>query len=258
MCRFAAYLGPEIQLGRFLLEPGHSLVKQSWQPREMRTALLNADGFGIGWYGLDGRPASYRNVMPIWADPNLAELGRSFTRELWVGHVRSATDGFASGFPNTQPYTDDELIFVHNGFVTGFAGGARQRARRWLMPSIEAGIHGNTDSEYLFAILRQLLVEDDERDLADALRLMCSLLSEWGAEQALLNMALTDGGRIVALRHAMDSECPSLYFTTDDDSFPGAQLLASEPLTETGLWQAVPPHHLLILDPDEPPLLTAL
>lgn len=258
MCRFAAYLGPEIALDRFLLEPSHSLVRQAAAPREMHTALLNADGFGIGWYNADGRPAAYRNVMPIWADPNLPELGRSLHRPLWVGHVRSATDGFGTGFANTQPYLDEELLFVHNGFVTGFAAGTRQHLRRWLLPATEAAIHGNTDSEYLFAAIRQLLAEDEERDLSDALRLLCMLLVEWGAEHALLNLALTDGGRIVALRHALDADCPSLYFTTDDDAFPGAQLLASEPLTDTGLWQSVPPHHLLILAPDEPPQLTAL
>lgn len=48
MCRFAAYLGPEIALDRFLLEPGHSLVRQAAAPKEMHGALLNADGFGIG------------------------------------------------------------------------------------------------------------------------------------------------------------------------------------------------------------------
>lgn len=257
MCRFAAYLGPEVHLDRFLLEPGHSLVKQSWQPREMKTAILNADGFGIGWYNGD-YPATYRNVMPIWADPNLAPLGRSLARRVWLAHVRSATPGFGTGLDNTQPFSDDELIFVHNGFITDFPRNVRQRARRWLMPEIEAGIHGNVDSEYLFAILRQLLAEDGERDLADAIWLLHGLLLDWGAEHALLNLALTDGGRVVALRHALGTDCPSLYFTADDESFPEAQLLASEPLTETGLWQAVPAHHLLILDPDEPPQLTAL
>lgn len=257
MCRFATYLGPDISLGRFLLEPSHSLVRQAWQPREMQTALLNADGFGIGWYNQNG-PATYRNVMPIWADPNLAELGRSLERGFWVGHVRSATPGFGAGFANTQPFVDGELMFVHNGFITGFSAGVRQQLRRWLASAIEADIHGNTDSEYLFAILRQLLAEDEERDLADALRLLQDLLNDWGAEHALLNLLLTDGSRVVALRHALDADCPSLYFTTDDDMFPGAQLIASEPLTETGVWQTVPPHHLLILDPDEPPQLVAL
>lgn len=257
MCRFAAYLGPEIQLDHFLLEPGHSLVEQSWQPREMQTAILNADGFGVGWYNGD-HPASYRNVMPIWADPNLEPLSRSFSRSLWIAHVRSATPGFGTGLANTQPFMDDELIFVHNGFVTDFPYNVRQQARRWFTPAIEASIHGNVDSEYLFAILRQLLAEDGERDLADAIRLLHGLLLEWGAQHALLSLALSDGRRVVALRHALGAECPSLYFTTDDESFPEAQLLASEPLTDTGLWQAVPPHHLLILDPDEPPQLTAL
>jgi glutamine amidotransferase len=257
VCRFAVYLGPDGGLSRFLLEPDHSLVKQAWQPREMQTALLNADGFGFGWYN-HIEPAAYRNVLPIWADPNLASLGRSLERGLWLAHVRSATPGFGAGLANTQPFTDDELMFVHNGFITDFATRIRQPLRRWLAPAIEAGIGGNTDSEHLFAILRQLLLEDDERDLTDAMRLMHGLLIEWGAEHALLNLALTDGGRVVALRHALGSECPSLYFTTDDDMFPGAQLLASEPLTETGVWQTVPPHHLLTLDPDEPPQLTPL
>lgn len=257
MCRFAAYLGPELLLGRFLLEPSHSLVKQAWQPREMQTALLNADGFGVGWYN-EAIPATYRNMLPIWADPNLAELARSLQREFWLGHVRSATPGFTAGHANTQPFSDGELLFAHNGFITDFSSTARPRLRRWLQPTIEAGIHGSTDSEYLFAVLRQLLAEDEERDLSDALRLLPQLLLEWGAEQALLSIALTDGARIVAMRHALDADCPSLYFTVDDELFPGAQLLASEPLTQTGLWQSVPAHHLLILNRDEPPHLMPL
>lgn len=257
MCRFAAYLGPELPLGRFLLEPDHSLVRQSWQPREMQTAMLNADGFGVGWYN-GSAPATYRQMLPIWADPNLADLGNSLARRLWLAHVRSATPGYAAGHANTQPFADAELLFVHNGFVTDFAYTVRPRLRRWLRPEIEAGIHGGTDTEYLFAVVRQLLAEDPERDLTDALRLLHTLLLEWGAEQALLSMALSDGARVVALRHAIGCDCPSLYFTADDDLFPDAQLVASEPLTEIGFWQAIPPHHLLVLDEDEPPQLLPL
>jgi glutamine amidotransferase len=70
---------------------------------------------------------------------------------------------------------------------------------------------------------------------------------------------ISDGMRIYATRHAINHECPSLYYTTDDDSFPeDAQLVASERLTEGGLWQAVPEHHVLILDPQAPPELLAL
>jgi len=259
MCRFAAYLGPELLLERFLLQPPHSLVKQSWQPREMRNAVLNADGFGVGWYNADQAPAAYRNTLPIWADPNLAALGRSLARPLWLAYVRSATDGFSTGFANTQPFLDDELIFLHNGFVAGFPDSARPRIRRWLHPEFEASVHGNTDSEYLFAVLRQLYWEDGENTLEHALPRLCEQLAHWAPERPqLLNLAIADGRRVYALRHALAEDCPSLYYTTDDEQFPGGQLLASEPLTETGLWQPVPPHHLLILDPDEPPSLLPL
>lgn len=258
MCRFAAYLGPELELERFLLRPDHSLLKQAAEPREMATALLNADGFGVGWYNADGRPAGYRHTLPIWADPNLSALGASLRRELWLAYVRSATDGFATGQANTQPFIDDELVFLHNGFLDDFAVGARRRLRTWLRPEIEAGIHGNTDSEYLFAVLRQLLWENEETSVEEALRELCELVSDWSPSRALINLAVCDGRRVYALRHALEADCPSLYYTTDDEFFPGGQLLASEPLTEAEYWRPVPPHHLLILDPEEPPSLNPL
>src|SRR5690625_1863313 len=102
----------------------------------MKTAILNADGFGVGWYN-DEHPAIYRNVMPIWADPNLSALGCSLNRRLWLAHVRSATPGFGTGLANTQPFSDGDLIFVHNGFVTDFSHNVRQQARRWFLPEIE-------------------------------------------------------------------------------------------------------------------------
>jgi len=49
-----------------------------------------------------------------------------------------------------------------------------------------------------------------------------------------------------------------LYYTTDDETFPDARRLASEPLTESGIWQSVPEHQILILSPEEPPELLSL
>lgn len=257
MCRLAAYLGPAASLEQFLLRPEHSLVKQSWTPKEMQGAVLNADGFGIGWHDDHGRPAAYRNVLPIWADLNLPHLGRSLRRELWLAAVRSATEGFASGHANTQPFFDEELIFLHNGFLEDFAERHRPRIRRWLEPAVEAHIHGNTDSEYLFAVLRQLLRQEPELSLEQLMLRLCQQLADWAEDSpALLNILVSDGRRIYALRHALGRDCPSLYYTTDDETFPGAQLVASEPLVAGGYWHAVPPHHLLVLDPEEPPTLT--
>jgi glutamine amidotransferase len=260
MCRLAAYLGPPIALKQFLLEPSHSLYKQSWAPHELRYARLNADGFGFGWYCTDRKSAVYVNQMPIWSDVNLPGLARSLVNSLWVATVRSATSGFRSGPANTQPFQHDGVLFMHNGYVEDFERSLRGRIRQFLSTDIEAGIGGNTDSEYLFALVRQLLATDEDMSLEEAIRAALALTDEWLEERkALLNLLLTDGERLYATRHALNADCPSLYFTTDDESYDeGAQIIASERLTAGEFWQPVPEHHLLILDPEEPPELIEL
>jgi len=47
MCRFAAYLGPEIFISSLVTEPHHSIIHQSYHAKE-RIEPLNGDGFGIG------------------------------------------------------------------------------------------------------------------------------------------------------------------------------------------------------------------
>ncbi|MBA2410316.1 MAG: ergothioneine biosynthesis protein EgtC [Gammaproteobacteria bacterium] len=260
MCRLAAYLGPPVLLQRFLLEPSHSLYEQSWAPRELKFARLNADGFGLGWYSADATPATYVNQMPIWSDINLPGLARTLSNPLWMAMVRSATSPYRTGSANTQPFTHDGVLFMHNGYVEDFDHSLRGRIRHFLSTDIEAGIGGNTDSEYLFALLRQLLTSDDELTLEGAIRAALELIDEWlDDRKALLNLLLTDGERLYATRHALNADCPSLYFTTDDESFDeGAQIIASERLTEGEFWQPVPQHHLLILDLDQPPELIRL
>lgn len=259
MCRLAAYIGTPIPLQRFLLDPPHSLVVQSWAPQELRYATMNADGFGIGWYAADGQPAGYHNILPIWNDTNLNALGRSLEYGLYLAMVRSATAGNPLGPGNTQPFLDRELLFTHNGYVGNFHAEMRLRIDRELLPEIHAGIQGNTDSEYLFALLRQMLHQDPDLTIEQALLNLCSRLAFWLEDtEALLNFVLSDGERLYALRHALNHDCPSLYYTTDDDSFPEGQLIASERLTGSDYWQPVPEHHLLIIDRHEPPELIAL
>lgn len=258
MCRFAAYLGPEIRLGQFLFEPSHNLLVQAAQPREMKYARFNADGFGIGWFSDDETPAVYTNTLPIWADANLPHLGRSVYGNLWLAAVRSATLPFTTHFSNTQPFYDEQLLFLHNGFLDNFST-LRRTIRDFLEPHIETDIQGTTDSEHLFALLRHLLTDDTELSIEDALLDMFDLLETWlGEGVSLLNVVVSDGERIYAVRHAVNAECPSLYYAVDDAAFPKGQLLASEPLTDSQPWEPMPAHHLLTLDPVEPPELIPL
>ncbi|WP_455385584.1 ergothioneine biosynthesis protein EgtC [Acidihalobacter prosperus] len=260
MCRIAAYLGPEIVLERFLLAPPHNLVEQAKAPREMYYGRLNGDGFGFGWYGLDGTPETYINPQPIWADANLGTLARNLRGDLWMASVRSATPGFGSTPANTQPFRDDDLLFLHNGFVDDFRRSVRPKLLRELAADIEADVCGDTDSEYLFALLRQILAEDEDMAVESAIGETLALIDDWAGETAaLLNLIVSDGERVYAVRHAVNHDSPSLYYCVDDEDFPdGAQLVASEALTEQGLWQPLPEHSLLILDPESPPELIAL
>lgn len=250
MCRLAAYLGPMLALQRFLADPPHSLIKQAWAPKEMQEAVLNADGFGIGWYNDSGRPHTYLNIQPIWSDDNLDGLCASLHSNLWLANVRSATPGQMTGLNNTQPFVSGHIMYIHNGFIEDFNPELRSRFHQRLRPEIQAGIRGNTDSEYLFALIRQHI--NIGEDLAAAVRnTIDELTLILSGKGALLNVMLSDGKGIYALRHAINKSCPSLYYATALADYPDAVLIASERLNDDSNWQSVPEHSLLTLDRDK-------
>lgn len=259
MCRLAAYLGPAISLQQFLLDPEHSLYRQSWEPRELVYTKLNADGYGFGWYAPDGAPALYTSPRPIWSDVNLPHLARTLKSPLWLAEIRSATAGHPVHEYNTPPFSDERFLFAHNGLINEFHLQIRPRMHAMLSPACAAGIQGNTDSEYLFACLRQVLEDDPALSINDALRRLFVLLENWIDDQhALLNIIITEGKRLYAARHALNHECPSLYYSIDEAQFPGGQLIASERFTQDSNWETVPAHHILVIDPDKPPELQPL
>lgn len=49
MCRLLAYKGSSVILDKLLYQPEYSLIKKSYNAKEMEESL-NDDGFGIGWY----------------------------------------------------------------------------------------------------------------------------------------------------------------------------------------------------------------
>lgn len=257
MCRLAAYLGPPLSLARFLLAPQNGLLQQSYAPQEMREGHVNADGYGLGWVTGDRGLARLTYAIPIWADHNLQTLGAALDSSLWVANVRNATAGLSNHPANTQPFLADGVLFLHNGHVAGFPA-LRGRIRRLLSTEIECSIEGTTDSEYLFALLRQILLAADF-DLREALRELCRcLVDQLAVEKALINIVITDGERLYALRHAVNARSPTLYFTCDDEEYPGATLIASERLTAGAFWQPIPEHHILTVDGNKPAELVSL
>lgn len=245
MARLAAYLGPPITLGHLLLDPGQRLVKDS-------------HSFGVGWYAPDASPAVYAQPLPIWSDANLPHLARALSSSLWLAHAQSLATNRA-GQADTQPFHDEDFIFAHSGLIQDFRDTLCPTMRQFLAPPIEAEIQSHHEAEFLFAIVRHLLTEDEDLSLDQALAEMFTLLQEWLEQRpALLNIIISDGEGLYAARHAINAECAPLYFSTDDEGYPNGQLIASERLTPSEFWQPVPEHHILILDPYEPPELLAL
>ena len=257
MCRHAAYVGPPLGLGAFLDRPAHGLVEQSYHPREMLTAKLNADGFGFGWYLESGDAGVYTNPMPIWSDINLAHIGAAFESRLWLGNVRSATPGQPVNQANTHPFLAGNLLFSHNGFIHDFANGPRSALRRYLEPAFDSAIQGSTDSEHIFAALRQELV--GAADIPDALRRLFGRLEPMlDGAHALFNVMVADGTRVFATRHAIGHQAPSLYVGSDESLFPDAWLITSEPFSDGGDWDLVPEHRLVVIEAWRDPVVTAL
>lgn len=257
MCRLAAYLGTEISLAKFLIEPAHSLYRQSWEAKEMQEAVLNADGFGFGWVNQLDKIASYTNTQPIWSDTNLINLSDSLHSRYWLANVRSATPGQQVTQSNTHPFNTDQLLFTHNGYIENFNPKIRSIFHDILASSIQADIQGNTDSEYLFALLRQHLIQ--KSDIAQALISMSSTLSEIIAdEKVLLNIIVCNGTNFYVLRHAFNGQCPTLYYSIDENDFPGSILIASEALTTSEKWQTIPEHSLATISHHTQPNFIAL
>jgi glutamine amidotransferase len=248
MSRLAAYIGPGISLKSFLADPSNSLYQQARQSQESVYSTFNADGFGIGWYQ-DLAPQRYIMTSPIWHDGNLNALAHSLHSDLWLGVVRSNI-GRGSATPyNAQPYVSDALLFMHDGFVEDFNHNLKPACLSYLSPDIASNIHGNSDSEYLFALLRQRMLDPDELTLEHALAdILANLEVSLRDIPSLLNIVLSDGQRLIATRHATSHQCPSLYYTTDNEHFPGGQLIASEPLDDSDSWEPVLEHHIIILE----------
>ncbi|MCL6432664.1 MAG: ergothioneine biosynthesis protein EgtC [Leptolyngbyaceae cyanobacterium HOT.MB2.61] len=254
MCRLMGYWGPAIRLDRLLIKPKHSLMVQSYQPREMTSGLLNADGFGIGWYHpqVTTEPFTYKNTLPIWSDVNLPSLSRFVESGCVLANVRSATSGQSVDLSNCQPFQHRLILGIHNGFIANFRQTLYRSIRDRLSDTAYQAIDGTTDSEHIFALVIHELETLPEIPLVEALHRALTTLRSLANEQEVsfsANLIVSDGSQLVASRFAGRSAVPSLYWLRDDPLFPQSVLIVSEPLF-TGNWISCPEHSLLTVDHD--------
>ncbi|MDX2228627.1 MAG: ergothioneine biosynthesis protein EgtC [Leptolyngbyaceae cyanobacterium bins.349] len=252
MCRLMGYLGRPLPLERLLYEPDHSLIVQSYQPREMTSGVVNADGFGVGWYHpqRDTEPFSYKTILPVWNDLNLPSLSRYIESGCMLATIRSATSGQSVDMVNCQPFQRDRISFIHNGFIGDFRKTLYRPLRERLTDPAYQLIHGTTDSEHIFALLLDQLT--DTGSLPTALHQTIALLAELGDKyetEFSANIIVSDGQQLVASRFANRDPVPTLYWLSPQSPFAEAVLIASEPLFEAD-WVAFGDRSLLTVNSD--------
>jgi ergothioneine biosynthesis protein EgtC len=254
MCRMLAYVGPEVRLDALIERPPHSLVVQSYKPAETITSNVNADGFGVAWYPAGGGdPCVVTSSLPIWADRNIRELGRTISASRVLASVRNATPDMPVGPEAVQPFSRGPILFMHNGFVQNFRHGIMRRLRDSLDDAFYVAIETTTDSEHLFALFLNILARrgPGPRALGTALLETVAQIEAWTKPEglaALLNVIASDGRTIVACRHATLPPSPSLYVAEDLVAFPSSVIIASEPIVPSEGWRPVPEGSLLEVD----------
>lgn len=238
MCRHLAYLGPPVTLRSLLLEPEHSLLRQSYAPRRQRHGRVNADGFGAGWYMPDLRtePARYRKPVPMWSDQTFADLAGVLRSEAILASVRSASPGLPVNESCTAPYSRHEWLFAHNGSVADWHGpkGAGVVLRRRLSDESLAATEGATDSEVLFGLVLDAINDGAAAtDAVDGVVRSVDALSPGSR----LNLLLTDGTSVIASAWG-----DTLYTRRDGDSV----VIASEPFDDDPAWSEVDDRSLVV------------
>jgi glutamine amidotransferase len=250
----------DVPLSSLVLEPKHSLLVQSYAPEEMMSGVVNADGFGAGWYApeVDGEPAVYRSNAPIWADRSFASIAPKVSSATVLAAVRSATPGLPAEESGVPPFASGPYLFAHNGAIKDFRATAMRPLRDLLSDESYSGLLGVTDSETVFALLLDQLRGAKTRPgdagalteaTAETVWHVAALCAELGV-YATLNVGVTDGRSMVFTRYSTEGPGTSLYLVEDAEAFPGAAVISSERLDGDPGWRQVPDRSVLSVGPE--------
>jgi glutamine amidotransferase len=255
MCRMAAYVGQAAPLSALLDDRPHALAEQAWRPRRQRGGqeTVSVDGTGLAWWpeGETARPPlRYVTELPPWADPNLPGLARRLRGTVQLALVRSATPGLPYGAWSVAPFVHGRLAVAHNGRIGGFRGAVGRRLLQRLPDDLHAELGALTDSAALAATVAAQLRARQPGDLAGALGAAVLEVEKTCAdagETATLTLLAADGAQVAGVRAALGVPAHTLFTLTGGEGWPGAALLASEPLDDDRGWAEVPDRHLVEL-----------
>lgn len=285
MCRVLMYRGGPVLVDHLLYQSDNSLIKQTHSARML--AMLNLAGFGmVAWDRASHRPEDpfryHSPYVPLF-DRNLKTLAEKLTASTVIAHVRGVPyhEKVTVGEQNTHPFhfAGTRLYLAHNGDLADFA-----RMRFALLPHVKPAIaqeiRGNTDSEWICALLVSRF--DDPAaphghdELIDAIQRTLEIIRDVRKAHGIgtcspTNLFVSDGDHLVAVRYAFDfgrydpaepetarestHRFLSLWYTMGRDygfhdgewkmvggaREPDSIVIASEPLTrDTSTWLEVP------------------
>jgi glutamine amidotransferase len=289
MCRALLYLGEPVLLDNFLYQPDSALVRQSYMPKMLN--MLNLAGFGLrAWDPSSHDPGRafsyYSQQLPVF-DRNLKNLAEKIRTGCLLAHVRGVAYNtrVEISVQNCHPFhfKDVPLVMAHNGDLARFAQ-MKPLLAPHVKPEFAAQIRGTTDSEWMYALIVSRLKDPHARpsgdELHDAIAHMLGVVREARAKLGIalaspVNLFLTDGTQLAAVRYAFDFGCYppdpaeflpghlnyySLWATlgrdyglhdgewkmTGSSENAAAVLVASEPLTrDVSAWVEVPEYAML-------------
>ncbi|MGV0603429.1 ergothioneine biosynthesis protein EgtC [Mycolicibacterium sp. XJ1904] len=214
MCRHLGWLGQPASVASLILEPANGLLVQSYSPRRQKHGLMNADGWGVGFF--DGAtPRRWRSATPLWGDASLASVAPALRSGCIVAAVRSASIGMPIEASAAAPFTDGQWLLSHNGLVD-----------REVLP-LSAAAESTNDS----ALLAALIFDRGLDSLGD------TVVDVAAADpNARLNILAGNGSRLVATAWG-----DTLFVLRRPDGV----VLASEPYDDDPAWEEIPDRHLV-------------
>jgi glutamine amidotransferase len=221
MCRHLGWLGTDVTVSSLVLDPPFGLRVQSYAPRRQKHCLLNADGWGVGFFDTssgspqDGLPRRWRSQAPLWGDVSFDSIAPALRSHCVVAAVRSATVGMPIDASACAPFTDGRWLLSHNGIVD-----------RAVLPTT-ARAESVCDS----AILAATIFERGVDALGETIEEVAA-----ADPNARLNILAANGSRMLA--------------TAWGDTLsilrrPDGVVLASEPYDNDSDWEDVPDRHLV-------------
>ncbi len=214
MCRHLGWLGEPRPVSSLVLEPPYGLLVQSYAPRRQKHGLMNADGWGVGFFD-DLVARRWRSAAPLWGDASFASVAPALQSGCIVAAVRSASIGMPIEPSASAPFTDGTWLLSHNGIVD-----------RAVLPPMSTA-ESIVDS----ARLAVLIFERGLDALGDTIGEVAA-----ADPNARLNILAANGSRMVATTWG-----DTLSVLRRDDGV----VLASEPYDDDPDWQEIPDRHLV-------------